>query len=221
VVPVTQSSTKMAETKDARTLLSKDGGTRMERVYADHANRLKALANTSRKEMVNNTDPVPPASASAKRVYKDEVKQLKDDLQLALMNSPRERQAQVLANTIIAQKKAANPGMDNATLKKIKGQALAEARTRTGAKKALVPISDRQWEAIQAGAVSKTMLKKILDNADIETVKTLATPKPSLALARADSARARALLAQGLTQAEVARIVGISVSTLKKGLANG
>lgn len=218
--PVKMISTKLAETDDARTLLSKDGGTLIERVYADHSNRLKALANLSRKEMVNNTDAIA-ISPSAKKVYKDDVAQLKADLHIALMNSPRERAAQVLAGTIIAMKKAENPDMDDATFKKVKSQALKEARHRAGAKKDLVPISDRQWEAIQAGAVSKSMLKQILDNADIERIKELATPKPDLKMGSAEAARARSLMAQGLTQAEAARVMGVSLTTLKKGLGDG
>lgn len=212
-----QVSTKLAETDDAFTLVSKDGGTLIERVYAEHSNRLKALANESRKEMVNNTDSFP-ISPSAKKVYKAEVDQLKADLKIAQMNSPRERTALVLANTIITQKKQANPNMDDATLKKIKGQALKEARHRAGADKTLVPITPRQWEAIQAGAVSKTMLKQILDNADIEKVKELATPRPDLKMNSATTARARALEAQGLTQAEIARVLGVGLTTLKKEL---
>lgn len=218
---VQQVSTKLAETDDARTLLSKDGGTLIERVYADHSNRLKALANQSRKEMVNNTQALPPASPSAKRVYKDEVEQLKADLHIALMNSPRERTAQVLANNIIAQKKADNPDMDDATYKKVKSQALNEARIRAGAKKVLVPISDRQWEAVQAGAVSKTMLRDILKNTDIERVKELATPKQQSIMSNGDAARARSLANQGLTQAEIARVLGVSLTTLKRGLSDG
>lgn len=220
IEPVKQISTKLAETDDARTLLSKDGGTVIERVYADHSNRLKALANQSRRELVNNTDAIP-NSPTAKKVFKSEVDQLKADLHIALMNSPRERTAQVMANAIIAQKKAAKPDMDDATFKKIKAQALKEARHRARAKKVLVPISDRQWEAIQAGAVSKTMLKKILDNADIEQVKALATPKQQTLMGNADAARARSLVAQGLTQAEVARVLGVSLTTLKRGLSDG
>lgn len=216
--PVKMVSTKLAETDDARTLMSKNGGTLIERVYADHSNQLKALANLSRKEMVNNTDAIPTASAAAKRVFKDDVDQLKADLHIALMNSPRERQAQILAGSIISQKKAANPDMDDATLKKVKSQALNEARARVGAKKELVPITDRQWEAIQAGAVSKTMLRQILDNADIDRVKELATPKQQSIMGSAEAARARSLAKQGLTQAEIARVLGVSLTTLKKGL---
>ena len=219
--PVKMLSTKMAETTDARTLMSKDGkGTLIEQVYADHANRMKALANTSRKELVNNTKPIPD-SPTAKKVYKAEVDQLKKDLTIALMNSPRERQAQIIQNAIVAQKKAEHPDMDPARLKKVKAQALATARTRAGAKKDLVPISDRQWEAIQAGAVSKHMLRSILKNADIERVKTLATPKQVSIMGDADAARARSLAKQGLTQAEIARVLGVSLTTLKRGLSDG
>lgn len=220
VEPVKQISTKLAETDDAHTLVSKDGGTVIERIYADHSNRLKALANLSRKELVNNPDAFP-ISPSAKRVYKDEVAQLKADLHIALMNTPLERQAQVLANAIINQKKAERPDMDDATFKKVKSQALEEARFRMGAKKKLVPISERQWEAIQAGAVSKSMLKDILKNADIDRVKELATPKPDLKMDNAKAAKARSLAAQGLSQAEIARVLGVGLTTLKKELADG
>ena len=220
VEPLQTISTKLAETDDARTLLSANGGTVIERVYADHSNRLKSLANLARKEMVNNTDAIP-VSPTSKKVFKSEVDQLKADLHVAQMNAPRERTAQVLANTIIAQKKAANPDMDDATFKKVKSQALLEARARADAKKTLVPISERQWEAIQAGAVSKSMLKKILDNADIELVKEYATPKQQTLMGDADAARARSLAKQGLTQAEIARVLGVSLTTLKRGLTDG
>lgn len=45
----TQDSTQMAETKDARRLSS---GTPQEEAYADYANRMKAMANEARKEIL-------------------------------------------------------------------------------------------------------------------------------------------------------------------------
>lgn len=211
-------SKKLAETDDAYTLVSKDGGTVIEKVYADHSNRLKALANLARKEMVNNTDSIP-VSPTAKKVYAKEVQELKDSLHVALRNAPRERIAQVITNAIVTQKRQETPGMDAPTLKKVKAQALREARHRAGAKKETVPITDRHWEAIQAGAVSKTMLKKILDNTDIERVKELATPRPRLLMDSGAKARAKRLASMDMTQAEIARILGVSLTTLKEGLA--
>lgn len=206
-------STRMAETDDAFTLSS---GTPMESIYAAHANKLKALANASRKEEINT--PNMRMQGSAKKVYASEVNALNAKLNIALKNSPLERQAQILANSIVSTKKAANPDMDAADIKKLKGQALAEARVRVGAKKIKVEISDREWEAIQAGAISSTTLTKILDNTDTDRIKQLATPRTTKALNPQKVAKAKRMLNSGRTQAEVAADLGISVSTLNKEL---
>lgn len=220
VVPVTSKVSKLELADDARTLMSKDGvGTPMERIYADHSNRLKTLANRARKDALNT--PRAKQSTSAKVVYADEVKKLKADLDLARYNSPLERQAQIVANANIKLRLAMQPDMDKAQLKKLKAQALNEARNRVGAKKKLIDITPRQWEAIQAGAVSDSMLREILDNADIEQVKQYARPQEATSLSRSDTKRAESLLNQGYTRAEVARDLGISVSTLDRSMEGG
>lgn len=201
-------------TKDAHSLSS---GTPIEGIYADHSNRLKALGNKARKVMVNT--PSVAYSPSAKKIYDSEVKTLDAKLNVALKNAPRERQAQVVANAIIRQKKDANPEMDSDELKKISSRALATARTRTGASKELVDITDREWEAIQAGAISNNKLTKILNNADLERVKSLATPRQNPVMTDQKQQRARQLLASGRTSAEVADILGVAVSTLNSSMA--
>lgn len=208
-------STKMFETSDANTLSS---GTQMERVYATHANNLKALANQARRQAAN-IKPTPP-SPSAKKTYAKEVASLESQLRIAQMNAPLERQAQLLANTVVASKRRANPDMDNDDLKKIKQQALNEARLRVGANKkdVMVKITDREWEAIQAGAISTTKLTQILNVTDETRVKELATPKTKVTMTSAKIARAKAMLNAGCTQAEVAERLGVSVSTLSKAL---
>lgn len=212
-VPVTIKSTKLAETHDAHTLSS---GMPIEEIYADHSNRLKALANQARKEMVSTKST--PMSPSAKVVYANEVAVLKSKLNVALKNAPLERQAQLLANTSVSAKRQANPEMDAAELKKIKGLALTEARNRTGAGKQRIEITPREWEAIQAGAISNSMLEKILNNTDIETVKQYATPKSKTLMNNISTQRAQAMLTSGYTQAEVADALGVSVSTLKNAI---
>lgn len=206
--------TKLGFTKDAHSLSS---GTPIEKIYADHSNRLKSLANEARKSMVNTK--TTPYSPSAKTAYSKEVGSLNAKLNLALRNAPLERQAQVLANATFSAKKRANPDMDPAETKKIKAQALAEARSRTGAKKAQIEIDDNEWAAIQAGAISTNKLSQILQNANLEQVKKLATPKSDLLMSSSKTNRAKAMLASGYTQAEVADALGVSVTTLKKGLS--
>lgn len=215
----TQRSVKLRETDDAHTLVSKDGGTLIERVYADHSNRMKALANEARKAMV--AQPSVTRSPSAAKVYEAQVKALDAKLNNALRNSPRERQAQVFADTVVSAKRAANPNMDNAQIKRAQSQALAEARARMGAKKELVDITPDEWNAIQAGAISNHKLKQILDNTDIDKVKALATPRKATLMSGANLSRAKAMAAQGRTQAEIAAALGISVTTVKEGLNSG
>lgn len=204
-----ENSTKMAETKDARTLSS---GTVIETVYADHANRLKALANTARKSYLS-APPIPYESSAAK-VYAKEVAALNAKLVIAESNSPLERQAQLIGGATLAAKKAAKPEMSADEIKKVKAQALAAARIRVGAKKELVTITDAEWDAIQAGAISNSKLERILANTDLDRIKELATPRDTNVITASKLARAKAMLASGATQAEVARVLGISTSSL-------
>jgi hypothetical protein len=213
LVKKTTKSTKLAETQDAHTLSS---GTLIEKVYADHANKLKDLANQSRKEAVSTKGI--PYSPSAKTAYAKEVASLNAKLNVALRNAPLERHAQVLANAVVSQKRASNPDMEPSDLKKIKAQALAEARIRTGAKKQRIEFTDSEWAAIQAGAISNSKLNSILANADLEQVKQMATPRTPKLMSSAKKNRATAMLSQGYTQAEVADALGVSLTTLKTSI---
>lgn len=204
---------KLALTDDAFSLVSGDGvGTRMERVYAEHANKLKSLANLARKESVNT--PRATYSPSARRAYEPEVTRLNAALKLAVRNRPLERQAQVIANAVLKQKRHANPDMDSDTKKKVGFQALSAARNRTGAGKQKIVISDREWEAIQAGAISDSRLGQILDNADLDVVRAHATPRAKRLMTPSNTAKAKRLLNGGATRAEVAKVLGVSLSTL-------
>lgn len=209
-------TTKLADTDNAHTLSS---GTRIEQVYADHSNRLKSLANQARKASVNTkTIPYQP---TAKKAYASEVKSLDAKLNIAYKNRPLERQAQILANANVRLRQDANPEMDKTELKKIKGQALIAARSRVGADKQQIHLTDKEWEAIQAGAITNHKLEQILNNADLDRVKELATPKTRVLMTATKSDRARSMLSQGYTQADVASALGVSVTTLKNSLAEG
>lgn len=208
-------SKRLAETPDAHTLVS-EGKTQVEQIYADHSNRLKAMANEARREAINVK--LTPYSKSAKQIYNHEVEGLKAKLNTAEKNAPLERQAQVVAQRTVSLKRRANPDMDRDELKKVKGQALKEARLRTGAGKERIVITDREWEAIQAGAISNDMLGRILNNADLDTVRERATPRVRPVMTDAITARARQMLSSGYTLAEVSDHLGIPMSTLKSGV---
>jgi DNA-binding NarL/FixJ family response regulator len=212
----TTTVSRLGEARNAHDLSS---GTAIEKVYADHSNRLKSLANEARLRSVHT--PSVRVQPSAKTHYSEEVKDLNARLRLALRNAPLERQAQVLANTFLAAQKQANPEMDKAELRKIKGQVLTEARTRVGAGKDKIVITEKEWAAIQAGALSNHQLTQILKNADLDQVKKLATPKTPKLMTSTKQARAKSMLAAGYTQTEVADQLGVSLTTLKTSLSDG
>ena len=212
--PRTEKSTRLAETEDAFSLSS---GTKMEAIYAAHSNKLKAMANDARKQAV--TTKIPPSSSkSAKKVYAHEVSSLNAKLNVAEKNAPLERHAQLLANAHVSQVRQANPHMEPEDVTKIRQFALNEARIRTGAKKTKITITQSEWDAIQAGALSNSKLEKILNNSDLDTVKALALPKHAPKMTSSKQARARQMLASGYTQAEVADALGVGLTTLKVGL---
>lgn len=209
VVKRTTKSKKAAEIDDLHKLSS---GTAIETVYGDHGNALKNLANKARLSYLN-TPPIK-YSRTAKETYRKEVEVLNNKLALANRNKPLERQSQLLANKIVAAKRKANPDLTPDDLKKIKGQALETARARFRAKKTIIDITDREWNAIQAGAISNNTLSQILKNSDLKALKQRAMPNYKRGLSPARISRAKALLANGYTPSEVSDALGISVSSL-------
>ena len=204
---------KMAVTRDAHTLSS---GTVMESVYADHANRMKGLANEARKAaLLTETNP---RDKEATIKYAAEVDSLKNKLFIAQSNAPLERKAQILARAQVDLRVAASPDLEKSEIKKIEGQELTKARLRIGAKKEVVTFTDREWEAVQANAISNTVLTKLLANADADHVKQLATPRDQRGLTPAQLSRITAMANRGYTQSEIAAALGVSTSTVSTAL---
>lgn len=213
-----QKSTKMAETDDAYSLVSKARHP-MELVYADYANGMKALANKARLESIS-TGKIK-YSATAKETYKEEVSSLNSKLNTALLNTTRERAAQRKANAEVNAKKIANPDMKPGDIKKASQQALSKARNELNSvsrRDRSIKITDKEWEAIQAGAVSENVLKKILDNTDVDNLRERATPRTTNTLSTAKINRIKAMNASNYTIGEIAQKLGISPSSVSKYL---
>lgn len=209
----TQKSTQMAETSDPYKLSS---GTPQEEAYAAYASQMKSLANQARKEILSTGKIA--YSPSAKEAYQEEVDSLTAQLNVALKNAPRERQAQVIANSVVAAKKQDNPSMTSEEIKKAGDQALRSARQTVGAKRTTIKISDREWKAIQSGAISESKLAQILNHTDIDVVRSYATPRSSTSLSQAKINKIFSMNASGYTMAEIAKALGVSSSTISKYL---
>lgn len=214
-----QKSYKMYETDDARELISKQN-TRIEQVYAEYANNCKRLGDQARYELKHT--PNQKYDREAAKEYANEVASLKRSLNTALKNSPRERQAQILANTEVKQKvadrKAHGDEPTKSDIRKWTAQAIEPARKAVGAKKTRVTFTDREWEAVQKGAIPHTMLVKLLANADEADYKARATPKERKAMTSAKVAKAKSLAKAGYTINEIADYLGVSPSTVGKEL---
>ena len=213
----TQDSTKMAETTDARTLIS-DADTPMERLYASYANHMKNLANQARMEQVH-TGRIQ-YSADAKKKYAKERDHLLAQLTIAQANAPRERAAQIMANATMEAKKQDNPDMTTKEKKKAAQQALVAARQAVGAQRHSIEISDSEWEAIQAGAISENQLYSILKATDIDKLRERATPRETTTLSSAKQNKIEAMKNSGYTIDEIAKAVGVSTTTVNKYLKN-
>ena len=208
-----QNSTKMAETKDAMTLVSKDRNPK-ELAYANYANFNKDLANKARLTMINTGKVA--VNASAKKTYAKEVESLDNKLREAELNAPKERTAQRIANSELKAKKQANPDMTKAEEKKFGQRALSRARDQVGAKRTTIDIEPKEWEAIQAGAISESKLNRIINHTDTDKLKELATPITSKGLTNGQINRIKSLSKQGYTNAQIAEMLGKSATTISK-----
>lgn len=232
----TQKSTRMAETDDAYSLVS-EARHPMEMVYADYANSMKALANKARKEMVS-TGKIQ-YSSSAKTTYQAEVDSLMSKLNTALLNSPRERAAQRRANaevdnalnTVKETLRKSNPtatakeidrlARKEIDVKKASQQALTSNRKAVGSvsrRDRSIDITDREWESIQAGAISENKLKQILNNTDADKLRQRATPRTTTTLSQAKINRIKAMSNSNYDLASIAKSLGVSPSTVSKYL---
>lgn len=220
-VEATTSVPLILNTRDVRSLSS---GTPQENAYADYANKMKALANEARKEYA--AAPRLVRSPSAAKTYASQVKSLEAKLNVASMDAPKQRQALALANSVVKAKVQSNPELTNKAnkdeLDKIKRLALEDARISVGAssKRSQIKITDKEWEAIQAGAISDTKLQKILRYSNPDDITKLAMPKATTELSTARVNKIKQMNLSGYTIKEIADSLGVSTSTVNKYLGS-
>lgn len=185
-------------------------GFAQDHLYAGYVKGVQNIKNTAMKTSLGIKAPA--YSKEAAKIYAPEIKSMNEKLNTALLNAPKERQAQILTNKLYYSNLQKDMSKDQ--VKKLKARSLAKARVTVGAKKSQIELTEKEWEAIQAGAVSNQKLLQILDNANMDIVRNLASPR-ELKLSTAKLTRAQTLLGNGYTYAEVAHIMGVSPDTLR------
>lgn len=224
-IPVTQKTTQMAATRDPYSLST---GLPVEEEYAKYAKRMKDMANEARKEMVYiEKEKVNP---TAVKTYAAEVKSLKEKLDNAIKQAPREAYAQVLAGAEMNRQYRIDPSLENDKWgkddKKARQRAIERARVAVGSNRnnRNFTITDREWEAIQARAVSHSTLTEILKYTDPDVLRERATPRTNSrdGLSEATKARIRAMYNnQVYTISQIADEIGVSTSTISNVLKKG
>lgn len=213
----TQKSTKMGEVDDAYKLVS-DARNPKELVYADYANSMKALANQARKEMM--TTGKIPHNAQAKSTYINEYNSLMVKLNKAELNKTRERAAMRMANAEV-NSKIKSGQLDKEDVKKASQQAVTRYRGVVGSVKRTdrnIEITDKEWEAIQAGAISESKLRRILNNSDPDKLRERAMPSASATISSARINKIKMMSASNYTLAQIAEACNCSVATVSKYL---
>lgn len=208
----------ISETKDARTLSS---GTIQENLYADFSNQLKAMANQARKEAANMKG-IQYDTNAAKR-YAAEVASLKEKYSNMIANKPKERKAMLIANANIKakiQELGLDPAIDKKEIKKISSVEMQRARDSVGAsgRKSKVTFTDKEWEAVQAGAISDSILMKFLNSSDSDEIVKRAMPKTAVVMTSVKLSKAKAMLRSGYSYAEIAKACGVPESTVYTAL---
>lgn len=210
----------MNQTDDAYTLVSKHRNPK-ELIYADYANSMKALANKARMSIYNTKNlQYNPQSA---KIYSKEVSSLNAKLNEALKNSIKERHANRLTASEMRRKKELNPDMTNEEEKKLAQRTITKYREQLGSvsrRKRNMGITDKEWEAIQAGAISNNKLKKILDNSDPEILRQRSMPKDRPAISAAMISRMKTMRDSNFTLQEIADKLGVSKATVSEYVKN-
>ena len=207
-------------TDDVRTLSS---GTVQEDLYADFANQLKSMANEARRQYTR-TGRLKYSSQAAKE-YADEVSSIKKKMESVTLNKPKERLAQRVANANVEakiQSQGLDTKKDKKEIRKLRAVEIERARNAVSANSSALKITftDREWEAIQAGAISDTKLTKILNSTKSDEVVKRAMPKASTQLSSAKLGKAQAMLASGYTYQQIADALNVPKSTIYSYLKN-
>ena len=217
----TVKSTEMGETTDAHTLVSVKQHP-IELIYADYANSMKALANRARMEYIKTGNLQ--YDRNAAKIYANEVSSLESKLNEAKKNNPKERMAQRLAAAEVKKKQNVDPTLKGEDLRKVSQRAITKYREEVGSvsrSKRNINITEKEWEAIQAGAISDNRLKTILDNSDPDVLRQRAMPKTGRKPTSAQVMRMKALANSNFTLQEIATKLGFSTSTISKYLKGG
>lgn len=211
----TKQSTKMAEADDAYSLSS---GTKMEAIYANYANAMKALGNEARKIRVNLEGTK--YSKEMAQKYAKEVSSINASMNRAMKNKPLERKVQAMADVKIALLMQDHPEWGKDDRKKHRARIVREVRQRMGTQSDRPKLTEQEWKAVKSGALTQNKINQLFSLMDVDDVRDYATPRNyESKLSKAEIAYAKSMINSGnYTTSDIADFFGISVSTLNRAI---
>lgn len=216
-VPVQQKVSRRSTVDNAIDLVY-DTNNPKEMAYANYSNELMELSYEARK-IARSIKPVP-VSQSAKKTYAEEVESLNAKLRIAKSNNPKERVATNIAAIRSSEYIKAHPELDYEHKSRIRTQEMQKARDELGAHKQRIDITPREFEAIQANAISTNKLKEILANANEDAIRKMASPNDSKTImtdAKIDLMTT--MYNSGMyTQKDIAEKFGVSTTMVSKAV---
>jgi hypothetical protein len=210
---------RMSEVDDAMDLVSAIKHP-VEILYANFANHMKSYANSTRKEAV--TLKKDQYSREAADKYAGEIESINEKLDTYKRNKPRERMALIYGNQVLKAMKKEDPTLtekgQEEHLKRVKQQIATASRAKYGSdrKGVQIHLTDKEWEACNAGAFSNSKLSTIINAMDKDELRSFAIPKQDRSISKSKEALIKSKLAAGWTIADIAKSVNVSTSTVEK-----
>ena len=203
----------MSATKDAMTLVSA-GRNPIELAYADYANYLKGLANEARKATLS-LKPIQ-YNPQANKIFAPQVASLNYKYNELEKRKPVEVEAIAEANTMMKGWYTDNPEATKEQRGKANQRILTYCRQKRGltGSKSSLEITPKEWEAIQAGAISSTKLNNLLSRADLKVIQQYAMPRNNGKLSDAQINRIKSMSAAGHSNSAIAEALNVNVSTV-------
>ena len=192
-------------------------GSKVEQAYANYANHMKAQANKARKEAYDIKSSS--YSRTNRNAFAEEVASINTKLKTNASNKPREQAAMVYTNGVMKALRQANPNMTSKEAKKIATNVLRNARIMKGAdgKGTKIQLTQKEWDAIMAGAVSFQTAYKVMSGMRTEDLQDLAMPKSKKTLSASERGKMKSMYNSGnYTIAEIAEALGVSTSTVRR-----
>lgn len=92
-------------------------------------------------------------------------------------------------------------------------------RNKVGARRVEADLTEREWAAIQAGAISESKLQDLIRPVGIDRMRELATPRTNkVEMTEGKIAQAKAMKEAGFTLAAIAERLGVSSTTASKAI---